>query len=269
MWKECNIHLLSSNESNIVFANLRNILYWNLERYKKTEYSTPYHLYITDDSVIKEGDWCYHFEISQEYTIIKDGIKSKSLHPAQGVFQWKNTENEWYKKAKKIIATTDESLVLNNNTPFAKLLPNISQDFLKVYVEEYNKGNKIEKVLVEFEEYAVGNYGLSDGEPTIDIRVKLSPTNEVYINLIETSIVHQFVKEIQDEFKNDTNLDYLTFAADRFINKNKPVEEKLYNREEVIKFAESFARMVQEKEIQLVNSYKAIHNIKWIKENLK
>ena len=40
-----------------------------------------------------------------------------------------------------------------------------------------------------------------------------------------------------------------------------------WNREEVIEFAEKYARMVQEKEIQL-NAYKAIHNRKWIEENL-
>ena len=40
-----------------------------------------------------------------------------------------------------------------------------------------------------------------------------------------------------------------------------------WSREEVIEFAEKYARMVQEKEIQL-NAYKAIHNRKWIEENL-
>lgn len=40
-----------------------------------------------------------------------------------------------------------------------------------------------------------------------------------------------------------------------------------WSREEVIEFAEKYARMVQEKEIQL-NAYKAIHNRKWIEQNL-
>jgi len=38
-------------------------------------------------------------------------------------------------------------------------------------------------------------------------------------------------------------------------------------RKEVIEFAEKYARMVQEKPIQL-NAYKTIHNIKWIENNL-
>lgn len=40
-----------------------------------------------------------------------------------------------------------------------------------------------------------------------------------------------------------------------------------WTREEVIEFAEKYARMVQEKPIQL-NGYKRIHNHKWIEENL-
>ena len=39
------------------------------------------------------------------------------------------------------------------------------------------------------------------------------------------------------------------------------------SKDEVIKFAEKYARMVTEKKIGL-NAYKFIHNRKWIEENL-
>lgn len=41
-----------------------------------------------------------------------------------------------------------------------------------------------------------------------------------------------------------------------------------WNKYEVLKFAEKYARMVQEKPIQL-NAYKIIHNVKWIEENIE
>lgn len=39
------------------------------------------------------------------------------------------------------------------------------------------------------------------------------------------------------------------------------------SKDEVIKFAEKYAKMVTEKKIRL-NAYKLIHNRKWIEENL-
>jgi pyruvate-formate lyase-activating enzyme len=44
-------------------------------------------------------------------------------------------------------------------------------------------------------------------------------------------------------------------------------EKTSWSREEIVRFAEKYARMVQEKPIQL-NAYKIIHNNKWIEENL-
>ncbi len=61
---------------------------------------------------------------------------------------------------KKIIATTDSSLEINSNFDYNQLLPNKnnfrfylpqpSQQFIEKYIEEYNKGNMITDVLVEY-----------------------------------------------------------------------------------------------------------------------
>ena len=43
------------------------------------------------------------------------------------------------------------------------------------------------------------------------------------------NILHKFVNEVQEEFKHnkDVNLEYLTYAADRFINNNSLKEEDI------------------------------------------
>jgi len=69
------------------------------------------HYIVVDDSEIKEGDFVYHSEVSQEYTIVnllKEGDEkySKGKHIAQGVYRHKPTKNEWYKKERKITHST-------------------------------------------------------------------------------------------------------------------------------------------------------------------
>lgn len=96
------------------------------------------HLYITSNEKIKEGDWCY-----------KEDVKNK-------IFKWVNTENDWYNDSKKIIATTNTSLKSYHFTKgvFKDLeysLPQPSHQFIEKYIEEYNKGNVITKILVEVE----------------------------------------------------------------------------------------------------------------------
>lgn len=72
---------------------------------------TDTHYIIVDDSEKKEGDFVYHPEVSQEYTIVnplKEGDEkySKGQHIAQGIYKHKPTTNEWYKKEKKITHST-------------------------------------------------------------------------------------------------------------------------------------------------------------------
>ena len=126
----------------------------------------PQHLYILSSEEIKEGEWCYHPEVGQEYTIVdtrKEGNDrySKGQHPAQGIFKYKETTNTWYKKCKKIIATTDSSLLIDivKGEIFAvgTKLPRPSDDFIKAFVKAQGKG--FDKVLVEYENHFVlGNY---------------------------------------------------------------------------------------------------------------
>ena len=162
----------------------------------KAEYQ---HLYVLSTEKIKEGDWVFHLDSK---TILKYDLDEKA--------------NNTYKK---IIATTDDSLGFSfkvnhgaSTTTTFTSLPRPSQQFIKKYVESYNKGNVITDILVEYEEggsYS-GNKGLiikewlkiNPKDNTITIKkVKDSYTREEHISNIKKfslelgSKIHCFLKE--------------------------------------------------------------------------
>ena len=97
------------------------------------------HLYITSDEEINEGDWCYN-------------SKRKSIELGKYMIG----TNEFI-FCKKIIATTDTSLKVIKLSNLGEnwkdiSLPKPSQEFIQYFIEEYNKGNIITDVLVEYEE---------------------------------------------------------------------------------------------------------------------
>jgi hypothetical protein len=99
----------------------------------------PQHLYFLSDEEIKEVDWCLYKKTvvgEQPFQMRKELLINKA----------------WFKK---IIATTDSSLLVEHKLPLMTQhlsLPQPSQSFLELYVKEYNKGNQIKEVLVEYEE---------------------------------------------------------------------------------------------------------------------
>lgn len=92
------------------------------------------HLYLTSDEEIKDGD--YGLSVLNEVVLIGKSY-DKSLY-------------------KKIIATTDNTLKIKtfyeieSNQEIS--LPKPSQQFIQYYIEEYNKGNIIKEVEVEYED---------------------------------------------------------------------------------------------------------------------
>ena len=106
-------------------------------------------IYILNEDEIKEGDWFIGDNIS---------IKQCTLNNGGNI----NFKGGWYSgstNCKKIIATTDTSLNYiehDDTVPYPKgvqiRLPQPSQQFITKYIEEYNKGNVITDVLVEYEQ---------------------------------------------------------------------------------------------------------------------
>ena len=122
-------------------------------------------LYFLSDDEIKEGDYYLSNESNlinndPEYVVrrcdkINNGWLESDSNPGQG-------DNPFH--SSKIIATTDKFLFFKdkNKSPkqymgsyismsLGENLPQPSRQFIEKYVEEYNKGNVITDVLVEYE----------------------------------------------------------------------------------------------------------------------
>jgi len=102
----------------------------------------PQHLYLLSNEEIKECDWMI--------------TNFNQICQANKFFV-----NVQKTGAKKIIATTDTSLTIgkcwcmkpevNGCSECTKCLPNFPQSFINYFIKQYNKGNVIKKVMVEYE----------------------------------------------------------------------------------------------------------------------
>lgn len=194
MWKECNVVMLSTNEKAIE----NNQLYLSedskpmrlgltLRSYTKAENFNKIgqHLYITSDEKIKEMDWYY---LSFD----------NSINLASPTFM-KGLKTNCF----KIIATTDKSLKFGEDISGViryKSLPTPSSEWIQYYISEYNKGNVITKVMVE---YMVAN-------------------------------IKEYIDE-QDAYGYDNFVHHLKVNSDNTINIKSA--KTSWSREEVIEFA--------------------------------
>ena len=178
-----------------------------------------WNLYIISDDEIKEGDW--YINLLQDNTIYQNNIKNYNV-------------NKSY--FKKIIATTDTSLKIprKNSHPNSvwkldgALLPQPSKQFIEKYIEEYNKGNVITEILVEYElisneEYFGNTVNPDNDVPYFDEKLKINPKdNTITIKKIKDSYSREEVIELLKDIASDANRD-----SDFSFNTNKWIEENL------------------------------------------
>lgn len=188
MFKKCKVVLLSTNQKTApIGIDLRGKLYNSTINLKS------YHLYITSDEEINKGDWIYH-------PVYKT------------IYQWiKNADIKFDRiDAKKIIATTDNSLTNKEYTGvidesngvkehWNNQLPSPSQSFIDKYISEYNKGNIITDVMVEYEDKL--HY-----ENTI-----YKDSNKLVLRISKDTIT---IKRIKDSWNREEVLQLLVSARD-------------------------------------------------------
>lgn len=115
-----------------------------------------HHLYILSEEEIEEEDWC----------LGKDSDGKNYL------IQMNNTTSpKFHYEIHKIIASTDLNL----------RIPQIHQSFISLYIEEYNKGNIIEEVEVEYEPCGV------DSAYRQYYSLKINPDNTISIKPLKDS----------------------------------------------------------------------------------
>lgn len=121
LYQKCKVHLLPTDNVSNIWLRKSQLMY--SKGCSPMDESIPQHIYITSDEKIEEGDWMFH---------------KLDKHPIK--FDGDNSGRFPY-GYKKIISSTDKSLNL----------PQPSQEFIEVFIREWNKDNKIEDVLVEYE----------------------------------------------------------------------------------------------------------------------
>ena len=185
-----------------------------------------WNLYIISDDEIKEGDWCYDKRPDENGDLVDI------------VYQVKNIEFELRTSTeKKIIATTDTSLYTHQKETVSLpervfYLPQPSQQFIQKFVEEYNKGNVITDVLVEYENKFDGKeyvdeldaYGYDKIKSILKINHK---DNNIIIKIAKDSWsreeVIEFGNKVKEYCKNGWKLDSLHrvfFEWDKWIEEN-------------------------------------------------
>ena len=151
------------------------------------------HLYITSDEEIKKNDWCYN-------------SKRKSIELGKYMIG----TNEFI-FCKKIIATTDTSLGL----------PQLPQQFIEKYIEEYNKGNVITKVMVEYVQ--VPNSVFIQVLEAPYIQLKINSDNTINIKPIKVSWNREEVIKLLKSMPN-----FFNNSIDKQIElRNQWIEENL------------------------------------------
>lgn len=148
MFKRAKVVMLPTEEKTSIAMSLMNILIINGSHPENNEYRNQ-HLYIISDGEIKKGE-----------ELKKGAWYINTYRGYSKAFLNHNLDNNGY--LKEVIATTDSSLKIKSGKDLIKEyitieenlngipLPQPSKSFIEKYIKEYNKGNVITDVLVEY-----------------------------------------------------------------------------------------------------------------------
>lgn len=168
----------------------------------------PQHLFIVDDSEIKEGDWFINILINKPFQCVE--ILDNLIHYRTELGSTVIHIND----CKKVIATTDKNLKFEINNsgwkssqengwneykPEYKQLPSPSEQFIQKYVESYNKGNVITDVMVEYE-------GIEWLDNPLKYFPKVDSKNQVTITRCKDSWDREEVTTILKAYHHHTQL---------------------------------------------------------------
>ena len=145
------------------------------------------HLYALSNDEIKLFDWVYN---NKENIVEQINSKTQLIFVLE-----ENKENQTFKK---IIATTNKTLSQTNRTE----IPQPSEQFIQKYIEEYNRGNIITDVLVEYElisneEYFGNTINPDENVPYFDEDLKINPKdNTITIKKAKDSYTREEVVKL-------------------------------------------------------------------------
>ena len=194
-FKKTKLVMLPTNEkaSIVNFLDNNKLIFIGHQTFQSSIPFTFYNVYILSDEEIKEGDW-----------ILNNLLEDK--RPIQVTKEL--LEDGLLKDDKKIIATTDKSLFTETKSIgytedrarvfYGKeYLPQPSQSFIEKFVEEYNEGNVITEVMVEYETITkrYGSCSIGEGVTMNVEQLKVSKDNTITIRKVKDSWNRDEVEE--------------------------------------------------------------------------
>lgn len=190
--KRAQVIILPTENKTYIGKHLEDEVYLSLYTWYLKTLNIPnkrqgQHLYIISDDEIKEGDWfinLFNNVVVQAHNWI------------------------YVSTCKKIIATTDTSLKINNITrqlendaPNIISLPQPSQQFIEKYIESYNNGEVITNVLVDYKTNIL--YPMIENNNLI---LKVNPKdNTITIKKLKDNWNLEEIKSILLQFAKDCN----------------------------------------------------------------
>lgn len=236
MFKKCSVVMLPTNNEKAENCFIERFNYrlsfdkkYFTQEYLKYNQAKAYHLYILSDEKIKEGDWIF------KANAFNDG-RGMIKQAEKGVTSERFSSLGWL----KIIATTDKSLTYYLPEDINKIgaehnLPQPSQDFIQKFIEEYNKGNVITEITVEYNMVMPQfNGDRTDGKiiDEISLNPKDNTLSVIKINYSDNTINIKPIKDSwsREEVINLLKLQYNEFAAYPMMNldlRDKWIEKNL------------------------------------------
>ncbi len=169
MYKQHQVVLVATNQSKLfIFKN--NQLYWDSIGERTTQLNqSPQHIYLLSEEKIEVGDWYYCSD---------DSFGGLGQHTNQ---------SHRCSNCKKIIASTDKSLMITDYVDCDYPLPYIPQSFIEYFITEFNKGHIIDKVNVEYEGFGGKRYNIKGNPYRNGYKLKINPDNTINIQTIKIS----------------------------------------------------------------------------------
>ena len=196
MLKKCKIVILPTNQQTkylMVYSDVEKTKgKLILNGLKNDEYKEYQHLYII--SYIEKPD-------NGDYYIIDD---VPELLKNNGLVFIDDS-------CRKVIATTNKTLSQTSRTE----IPQPSEQFIQKYIEEYNRGNIITDVLVEYElisneEYFLNTINPDENVPYFDEDLKINPKyNTISIKKVKDSYTREEVDRMLDEQASRTTAEMM------------------------------------------------------------
>ena len=220
MYKKVNVVMLPTNEkasSTILLGVLPSVATLTKDVLDDThdwmKFGKPQHLYITSNEEIKEVFKGYAIAVLKEDNRIKELIEVITVQE-DGCNRYTSIEYQQfsfkYHSIYPIIATTDTSLKINkfNSGVFKELkysLPQLSQQFIEDYIKEYNKGNVITEVEVEYNNdwNAQLKEAYPDYKDLYKPKLVINSDNTINIKPIKDSWSREEVIELFHKYKID------------------------------------------------------------------